>query len=215
METLSVRECLRASWQEFKSRPWIFVGAYAVIFVASIVANLPRSLSQQAAPHAWGVGFVVFLISVGLSFLVSMGKTAFFLKAHDAPQQAELSDLWHPRPFWKFAAVSVLAGAATILGLILLIVPGIIIGIMFGFALYIVIEKQSDPMAALRESAAITKGNRWKLFLLGLALLGINIVGFCLVLIGLFVSLPVSTLAIVHAYRVLSSAHAAAPEPAA
>lgn len=204
MKELSVRECLRTGWEEFKSRPWLFIGAYVAIFIASIIAGLPRSLAQQMSPHAWSIGFLAFLISIGLSFLVSMGKTAFFLKAHDLPQGAELSDLWHTRPFWKFAAVSVLAGAATIIGLILLIVPGIIIGIMFGFALYIVIEKQSDPIAALRESAALTKGNRWNLFLLGLALVGINIIGLCCLLIGLFVTLPISALAVVHAYRVLA-----------
>lgn len=204
MKELSVRECLRAGWDGFKARPWFFIGSYVIIFIASIIAGLPRSLAEQAAPHVWSIGLLAFLVSVGLSFLVSMGKTAFFLKAHDRPQEAEFSDLWHPRPFWKFAAVSVLAGAATILGLILLIVPGIIIGIMFGFALYIMIEKQSEPLAALRESAALTEGNRWRLFLLGLALLGINIIGLCLVLVGLFATLPISALAVVHAYRVLS-----------
>lgn len=204
MKELSVRECLRAGWEGFKTRPWLFIGSYVVIFIASIIAGLPRSLAEQAAGNIWGVGFLAFLISLGLSFLVSMGKTAFFLKAHDQPRESELSDLWHPYPFWTFAVVSVLAGAATIVGLILLIVPGIIIGIMFGFALYIVIEKQSRPMAALRESVALTKGNRWRLFLLGLALLGINIIGLCLLLVGLFVTLPISSLAIVHAYRMLS-----------
>lgn len=204
MKELSVRECLRAGWEGFKTRPWFFIGSYVVIFIASILSGLPRSLAQQVEGSVWSIGFLAFLISLGLSFLVSMGKTAFFLKAHDMPQETDLSDLWHPRPFWKFTAVSVLAGAATIIGLILLIVPGIIIGIMFGFALYIVIEKQSQPMAALRESVALTKGNRWRLFLLGLALLGINIIGLCLVLIGLFATLPISALAVVHAYRVLS-----------
>ena len=204
MKELSVRECLRAAWTEFKSRPWLFIGSYAIIGVASIIANLPRSLAQQHATGQWVLGFIAFLITTGLSFLISMGKTSFFLKAHDMPQSTEFSDLWHPRPFWKFAAVSVLAGAATIIGLILLIVPGIIIGIMFSFSLYIVIEKGSKPLDALRESAALTKGNRWRLFLLGLALLGINLIGLCLLLVGLLVSLPVSTLAIVHAYRFLS-----------
>ena len=111
--------------------------------------------------------------------------------------------------------MSVLVGAATIVGLILLIVPGIIIGIMFGFAAYIVIDKEAPPVEALRESLALTKGNRWKLFLLGLALVGINIIGACLLLVGLLVSLPVSTFAVVHAYRVLSGkdkSHAALPQ---
>ena len=35
-------------------------------------------------------------------------------------------------------------------------------------------------------------------------ILGINILGFCALVVGLFVSMPVSTLAVVHAYRILS-----------
>lgn len=218
MKEITVRECLSVGWNGFKARPWIFVTCGLVLFVASIVADLPRSIIQHAAGNGWAAGFVAFLISMGLSFLVSMGKNFFYLRAHDAPGTPELSNLWHPHPYLKYAGVSVLAGAATIIGLILLIVPGIIIGIMFGFSLYIVLEKGLSPLDAMRESAALTKGHRWNLFVLGLAILGINILGFCAIVIGLLVSIPVSSLAVVHAYRILSGtlkpAAPASPVPA-
>lgn len=204
MMEVSVRECLTAGWDRFKARPWFFVGAGLILLAASVVADLPRSILQHVAPGTWILGFVAFLIGTGLSFLVSMGKTAFYLRAHDAPEAAEFADLWHPHPYWNYGVVSVLAGAATIIGLVLLVVPGIIIGIMLGFSLYIVVDKGSKPIDAMRESIELTKGHRWNLFLLGLALLGINIVGLCALLVGLFVTLPVSALAIVHAYRSLS-----------
>lgn len=207
MMELSVRDCLRAGWTGFKVRPWLFIGSGLVLFAASIVADLPRSLLDHISGNqSWGLGFIAFLISTGISFLISMGKTAFYLRAHDAPEAAEITDLWHPHPYWKYAAVSVLAGAATIIGLVLLIVPGIIIGITFGFSLYLVLEKNLSPFDALRASAALTKGNRWNLFLLGLALLGINILGFCAIFVGLLITIPISGLAIVHAYRMLSGA---------
>lgn len=221
MQQLSIRDCLRAGWTGFKVRPWIFIGTSLVIFAASIVADLPRSIVNHLTENpSWGLGFIAFLVGTGISFLISMGKTAFYLRAHDTPQSVEIADLWHPHPYWKFVAVSVLAGAATIIGLVLLIVPGIIIGIALGFSLYIVIEKGSSPFDAMRESAALTKGHRWNLFLLGLALIGINILGFCALFVGLLVSIPVSTLAVVHAYRTLSGTGTAtvkeeveAPEP--
>ena len=204
MKELSVRECLSVGWNGFKARPWFFIGSGFILLIASLITDLPRSIIQHGSNGGWLLGFIGFLISTGLSFLISMGKTAFFLRAHDNVQSVEFKDLWHPRPYWKYAVVSVLAGAITIIGLILLIVPGIIVGIMLGYSLYIVIEKELSPIEAMRESIAITKGNRWNLFLLGLALLGINILGFIAILVGLFVTLPVSALAIVHAYRVLS-----------
>jgi uncharacterized membrane protein len=50
---------------------------------------------------------------------------------------------------------------------------------------------------------ALTKGNRWKLFQLSLALLLLNILGLLALLVGLFVTIPVSFIAMVHAYRAL------------
>src|SRR4051812_40956319 len=126
MKELSVRECLEAGWTKFKGRAWIFIGSGVVLLLASIVADLPRTIIGHSQ-GMWGLGFIGFLASTGLSFFVSMGKTAFFLRAHDAPETVELQELWHPHPYWKYAAASVLVGAAVILGLILLIVPGIIL----------------------------------------------------------------------------------------
>jgi uncharacterized membrane protein len=214
MSELSVKECLSVGWNTFTSRPWIFIGAGLVLFAVSALGDVPRAMTKGlTGTEGYVVGVITFLISTGISFLVSMGKVSFYLKGHDSTATAELNDLWHPQPFWKYAATSILAGAATVLGLILFIVPGIIVGIMFGFAQYLVIEKNLDPMTALRESAELTKGNRWNLFLLGIALLGINILGFCALLVGLFVTLPVSTLAVIHAYRLLSRTPVSTPEP--
>ena len=73
-------------------------------------------------------------------------------------------------------------------------------------SLYLVMDRGLGVTESLKESRRITYGNRLKLLLLGLALVGINIVGFFLLIVGLLVSIPVSMLAGVHAYRTLSKA---------
>ncbi|MDB4991930.1 MAG: hypothetical protein JWL75_175 [Parcubacteria group bacterium] len=215
MYQLSVKECLSTGWRTFTSRPWLFIVAGALLFAISAIADIPRAVSKgHEGAEGVALWIITFLISSIVSFLVSMGKTAFYLKSHDAAESAKLADLWHPKPFLKYAIVTILSGLATFIGLILLIVPGIIVGIMFGFSQYLVIEKHLSPMEALRESARLTHGNRWNLFLLGLALLGINILGFCALFVGLLVTLPISTIAVIHAYRLLSSTAASEPVPA-
>jgi len=195
----------------------LFIGTSIFIFIACVIVDIPRTWSKGLhGTEATVVGISTFLISTGLSFLIAMGKTAFYLRAHDVPSQAAVKNLWHPHPYWKFVGTSILVGLATVIGLILFIVPGIIVGIMFGFAIYLVIDKGLAPFDALRESARLTKGNRWKLFVLGLAVLGINILGFCLVLVGLLATMPITTLAVIHAYRILSGSSttaATAPSP--
>lgn len=213
MQPLSVKECLSFGWRTFRSRPGIFISATAVLFLVGMVLNAPNELiSSNSSSSIPLYGIIGSLLTLVLSFLLTMGKTAFYLRAHDEPENVELRNLWHPHPYWKFVGTALLAGIATVIGLILLIVPGIIIGIIVSFSLYIVIEKGLGPVHAIKESARITKGNRWRLFVLGLALLGINILGFCVLLVGLLVSLPVSTLSVVHAYRTLSKTAASKSE---
>lgn len=55
------------------------------------------------------------------------------------------------------------------LGFVLLLVPGIILGVMWVVALPSVVADTSNPVKALGRSRALTKGNRWRIF--GLLLL--------------------------------------------
>ena len=209
MEKLSIKEALSYSWNTFKSRPWIFVQAGVLLFLINLAINLLQTVFEEGS-RAGGdqIAFLAIVISTLLgmaaSFLISMGETSFFLRAHDAVKEVTVKDLWHPEGFLKFAAASLIAGLAILVGFILLIVPGIIASILFMFVGYLVIEKGLGPIDALKESARITEGNRMQLFLFGLALIGINLIGVLALLVGLLVSIPVSFLATVHVYRTLS-----------
>lgn len=92
---------------------------------------------------------------------------------------------------------------AVAVGLVLLIVPGIIFGLMFMFATFIVIERELGPIDALSESHRLTRGHKWQLFGFVLLLILVNLLGLLALVVGILVSIPVSTLAFVHAYRVL------------
>jgi len=140
-------------------------------------------------------------VSIVLNY---MGVTKFYLKAHDSVETLRLKDLWTPHPFVKYVLTALLFGVVFVVGLILLIIPGVIVSLVFGMALYLVMDRGLGPIEAMKESARITRGNRWRLFVLGLAILGINILGMIVLLVGLFVSIPVSILAMMHAYRTLS-----------
>ena len=209
MGTLLVKGALSYGWNTFRARPWLFVQAGILLLLVNLGVSLVQSVFEAGAELGDGavvavVGLASAAFGMAVSFFVSMGETAFFLKAHDKVAEASLKDLWHPKPFWKFVGASVLAGIAIILGLIALIIPGIILGILFMFVGYLVIDQDLKPIDALKRSWALTKGNRWKLFFLSLALIGINILGLLALLIGLLVSVPVSFLAVTHAYRTLS-----------
>ncbi len=74
----------------------------------------------------------------------------------------------------------------------------------------------AGPIDAMGESNCITRGHKWQLFGFVLLLLLINLLGLlALVVAGILVSIPVSTLAFMHAYRVLGGKAGTPPPDAA
>jgi len=197
---------LRFGWETFKKRPWFFVGSAFVILLASgLSSGLTSGIDAALTGSPEEPSIIGTVINFALGTVISMGATAFYLAAHDNPDTVDLSTLWHPRPFWKYLGASILLTLAIAIGFLLLIVPGIIFGLMFMFTTFIVIEREFGPIDAMNESHRITRGHKWQLFGFVLVLLLINVLGVLALVVGLLVSIPVSTLAFTHAYRVLSA----------
>jgi len=73
------------------------------------------------------------------------------------------------------------------------------------FVMFIVIDRGLGPVEAMKESARLTRGYKWQLLGFVLVLALINFVGALALLVGLFVTIPVTSLAFVQAYRALSA----------
>jgi hypothetical protein len=67
--------------------------------------------------------------------------------------------------------VGLLSGLGIILGLILLVVPGIILYVMWSVAAPALVEERLGPVEALGRSRDLTRGARWKVFGLSLVVL--------------------------------------------
>jgi uncharacterized membrane protein len=211
MHTLSVGDCIRFGWETFKRRPWILIGAFVL---AAIVSALPGIFGPhpEIGPDGQVIAqpFTVFevvmtLVSVVVSLFVSIGLTTFALRAHDNIETVQIADLWNPGPFWRFLGAHILTALIVFAGFLLLVIPGIIAAIGLGFVAFLVVDRGAGPVDALKESWRITKGHKWQLLLLGLALVGINIIGALLLGIGLFASIPITMVAGAHAYRTLAT----------
>ena len=207
---------VRFGWEAFKRRPWFFVGSTFLILLASgLVNGLTSGIDAAVAGSIKEPSLPGILVNLALGTLINMGATAFYLAAHDNPDTVDLSVLWHPRPFWKFLGASILLMLAVAIGLVLLIVPGIIFMLMFMFTTFIVIERELGPIEAMKESRRITRGHKWQLLGFLLMLVLINLLGLLALVVGIFVSIPVSSLAFVHAYRMLAGKAGTHPVDAA
>ena len=84
---------------------------------------------------------------------------------------------------------------------LLAIAAALAVSSVFFFAMFAVIDRSLGPIEALKESARITEGIRLKIFLFMLAAGAINILGILLLFVGLLVTMPLTSLAMAHAYR--------------
>ena len=204
MTQLPVKECIKFGWDRFWQRPWFFIGAFIIIGIFNAGAQYKQNDSQLNLPA--GIILLLALIVIAIAvirIIINMGEKRLLLNAYEDVNRAAITDLWTPHPFWNFLLAQLAYVFIVVVGLILVIIPGIIWSLMFMFAPFIVIDKGLGPVEALKESMRITNGHKWQLFLLGLALIGINILGVICLLVGLLVSVPVSALATVYAYRFL------------
>lgn len=212
--TALATECIKFGWETFQKRPWFFVGVtflyFAINFLISFIGDSVSAV-LGAGLGTFEDNAINLLLNFFLGGLLGLMTVVFLLKAHDALDHLQIEDAWQPTRYWSYLIVSVLMGLVTIGGIILLVIPGIIFALMFWFGGYIVVDQGRSPIEAMKESARITKGHKWELFLLGVASIGLVVIGFICLLVGMLVAVPVVTLAFTHAFRELQGASAIAP----
>lgn len=144
------------------------------------------------------------LLAIIFGFIIKIGYEKIFLKVYDG-EKPKLSEMFHHyQLFWKYLGAVILNCLVFVGGIILLIIPGIYWAVRFSFTTLIVVDTKSGPVASMKESWAITEGNFWKLLLLWLAVVAINLVGILALYIGLLVTIPVTTFSVIFVYRELT-----------
>lgn len=213
MEKINVGESIRFGWTTFKKRPWMLMGAFVLAMVISGVSSALLDPGEGAPVTLTTV--IMGLVSGIIGLLVEIGLVTFSLRAHDNVEGVGVKDLWNPKPFLWYLVGQIAVGLGVLIGLVLLLVPGIMLALGWMFSSYLIIDKGRGPFEAMKESWAMTKGHKWELALLIATILGLNILGLLCLVVGLLVTVPVSMLAVVHAYRKLSGAAPVTPVPTA
>ena len=92
-----------------------------------------------------------------------------------------------------------------VIGLTALAIPAVYLGLMWSFTNLVIAETKQDFWTAMQTSVALTKGYRWSLFCLGLALMVVGILGFLACCVGVFAAQALGAIAFALAYRFLQS----------
>jgi hypothetical protein len=194
---ISIERALRSGWETARTNLRPLVGLAAVGGVLGLLQNALSAPTGRA-------GFLRGLLSLGISVLQVMLsmvwiRTALRLRSGHTPDLTHWNEVL-PR-FWSYFLTTMLLGLIVGVGLLFLIVPGVIIGLMFAFAGFAVVDRDLDPMDAFRESQRLTEGVKGQLLVFVLALMGINLLGALALGIGLLITVPVSVLAATEVYE--------------
>ncbi|WP_171468081.1 hypothetical protein [Cellulosimicrobium sp. 72-3] len=99
---------------------------------------------------------------------------------------------------------ALIVGVLSGIGLVLCVLPGLAMLLFSAFVYYVALDQGVDAITAIRTSFSLVAKNFGQVFLLLLALVGINILGAIPCGLGLFVTIPLSYVAVGYAYRRLT-----------
>jgi uncharacterized protein DUF975 len=193
-------EAIEFGWNTMKSNLGFFIGLLIIVGLIYAVLQTINELTRRNAP----VLFIIFSIaSLFIQGVIQMGLIRIALRFSDN-EKGEFADLFCCFSlFFKYLLGSILYILIVLVGMVLLIIPGIIWAIEFQFFSYFIVDKNLGPIEALKRSSAITDGAKWNLFLFWLLLAGINFLGALAFLIGLFATIPTTMVALAFIYRKL------------
>lgn len=207
-------EAIAFGWRTATHHLGFFILVVIVVILMSGSFNGVGTILQIGTPSQRptpALGILFRIVGEFFAILMSIGFIKIALAFVD-DQRTSLGELFSGTGvFLRFLIASIIIGVIATVGFIVFIIPGIYLVIRLQFATYAIVDRGLGPIAAIRESWALTRGVTWNLFLFGILLFLINLAGFFALLVGLFVTYPLTSLAIAYVYRQLQNQGAPIP----
>lgn len=157
------------------------------------------------------------LVGLGIGAIVGLASARLALASIDEREWDAGDLLGNPARTVAYVTTTAALSIGVGLGLLLGVVPGVALGVTFGFAPFVAAENGGLPDRAFARSAALTRGVRWPLLGIGVAIVGLPVAivallaranpagpkQAALVLVYDVVLAPLSVLVCAHLYRQL------------
>lgn len=142
--------------------PFLIVAAAFLILSGVAITNEGKvnlDTTEALLGSIVGIGILVLFVMVMIATTITQlasarGKKIGFQEVISQSQPF----------FWRFVGLGVLSTLMILGGLVLLIIPGIIIGVMLLFSAYVMVDKNLGVIDSIKASFDITKKN-WKIVL--------------------------------------------------
>ena len=196
----SISDAISLAWNKFKENIPTWIGASILVLILGTIAGENTIFYggiDITYPSNSGIIFGVIVAYLELGII----KMAI---NHIRGEAIDFKDLYSVslKTFLNYIVAYIITVFFIIIGLILLIIPGIHLALRFMFAQYLIVDKDMSFDVAIKESMRMTKGNTINLFLLVLTFGLIAIAGIICLFVGLIVACPVIWLAGAYIYTV-------------
>ncbi len=197
----SIRHAFNFAWPILKKHFGLFTAVLLTMFAAWVVLEVVVIAGQRLGMLLWAVMHLAFLVFfAGLELGLVQICRAFL----DGKVPKFADSLAYLRLGPEFLAAQILYVLMVAIGLVLLVVPGVYLGVrcaLFGFCFA---EGETSPLRCFRQSAIQSKGETMGLLRILAALLVLNLLGASLLALGLFITVPLSVLIMTDVYRQLT-----------
>ena len=153
----TLADAMRLWWRNWRS---FAVLALAVVAPLAVAVEL---LSRVSGPIGVRVGAVIAVLTMsvlGEVFCAGLAEHSVRRRQLGLPPQS-LWELLREVPFLQLAAVSLVVSAVVLVGLALLIVPGLLVFPLLVLATPLVSLERTGVRSALRRSVAMVRGHYW------------------------------------------------------
>jgi len=196
-------DILKTAWRALLSQFWLLVGlsiGFIIIFSLLLIYAAPAKGESVSIG-----GLIVSLISLLFLCLFLMGflKNCFQTLEGDEPQFSAYGQV--AGRLFSFLIAYIVLCIIVIIGLALLVVPGIYLLLRLQFFYAFMVDENAGIIESFKKSWDITKGQTLKLFLLMFIMLLMSILGMMTLIVGQFFTAPLTALMYTCAYRKLTS----------
>lgn len=211
LRPLSTSELLDRTFHLYRNNFIVFVG------IAALPQLVVLALQLISSAMLWGGSFAGFGLTVFVAWLASfiaieishaatvMAVSSLHL---DRPASVGLAYSAAKSSMLRVIGISIAVAIAVGIGLIFLIVPGIYLALAWSLAIPVTVLEGGGLNTSVTRSKALTKGSRWRIFLIYLLILVLSIVVSMVLQFALLLAIrlfglrdPSNVLAITHAMQ--------------
>ena len=198
-----VGACYGHGWKQLRK---YFLELLLISIIAFVIA-IPSGMggwAKDIAVLGGLLGFVGFVYTLLITNPVDYGVSFAFLKSARG-DKIEINNMFEAfKNYWNAVLANLLVSVIVVIGLFLLIVPGIIFYCKLIFTRYLVVDRKMGVIEAVSESWRMTRGHTGEIFLIALLAIPLYIAGLIFFIVGIIAAVMWVKLAFASLYHSVS-----------